>query len=118
MFRRHAPAVPRQLVVVSRLFRVAPVANGCQIDVIVRAAVFERQNVIHIPVISRPELAPALVAAAASVEKDARPPLSRHAPALVMMERAHTFIALKFACSERHVSIFNAAASRSARNCS
>lgn len=72
MLGRHAPPVPCQFMIIRRFVGVAPVANRCEVAVIVSAAVFKREDVIHIPIISRTQLALALVAATSFVQKDPR----------------------------------------------
>jgi hypothetical protein len=78
-------------VILCVLFWQAPFTGDRQILIIVRAAAFQSVDVLNNPEISRPQLAPALVAAAFLLSEHPRPPLWRHAPALVVFEGVSHF---------------------------
>ena len=78
MLSGHAPTVARRSVIIGSLFDMAPIAARGQICLLVCAAVFERYDVINIPIIGRTELSLASVTAAVAVREDFRPPLRSH----------------------------------------
>jgi uncharacterized membrane protein len=66
-------------VIVSGFCDVAPLATWGKVVVVVSAAVFERDDVLHVPIVRRAYVPPALVATAVVLSKKSRPALRRHA---------------------------------------
>ena len=55
MFCRHTAAMASRGVIVRSFFFVAPIATWSEIFIVVRATVFEGENMVNLVVIARPE---------------------------------------------------------------
>jgi hypothetical protein len=88
MFGVSTPHVPSCGVIVCRLIRVAPLTNRGQIIIVIRAASFEGQHMVNVPILARSDLAGAFVAPLIMCRENASSPLWGHRSALGVFKRA------------------------------